>query len=156
VPETNRYRTRYSKLDWPRMDKNGRMSTDVGIKFNKIQHRRHHGPSMILYSQTATLADALMGSIVELPFACKLLTVMGTVQTAPSGDFTFDILEDANSIFHATSVPIILSGETTGPERRPDRRSFQKGTQLQVEVLVANGAVGPLHVAFCIVPGYED
>jgi hypothetical protein len=146
-----RYRSRFSRLDIPNM-----REAVVGVRFNKAQHRRHHGPSMLLYSQTATLADALVGSFLYVPFACKILTIKGTVQEAPSGDFAFDVLEDSQTIFHTSPGPVILSGETEGQEARPDRRSFQRGTKLYVTVTTFNGAIGPLHVVWSVEPGYHN
>lgn len=112
---------------------------------------------MLVYSQTATLANGLTGSFIYLPVPCRILTVVGTVQTAPAvTDFVFDIQFDGQTIFHTSPGPRILVGDVTGHEARPDRRSFQGGTKLQVVVTTASGATGPLHVVAAVEPGYNN
>lgn len=147
-----RYRSRFSRLDIPNMH-----DAIVGVRFNKAQHRRHHGPSMLMYTSVPTLVAATAGSFLYVPFACKVLTVKGTVQVAPSGgDFDFDVLEDGQTVFHTSPVPKVLSGEVEGQEARPDRRSFQRGTKLYVKTGTLHGAGGPLVVVWCVEPGYHN
>jgi hypothetical protein len=146
-----RYRSRFSRLDIPNMH-----DAVLGVRFNKQQHRRHHGPSMLLYTSVPTLV-VTAGSFLFMPFACKILTIKGTVQTAPAAtDFVFDVLEDGQTIFHTGTAPKVLVGETEGQEARPDRRSFQLGTKLYVQVTTISAAGGPLIVTFCVEPGYHN
>lgn len=119
-------------------------------EFDVVSHSLAHEPKVFLWTSKKTLTTV---SGVKLPPLRPGLIVnaRASVQTAPSGNLTWDILKNGVSIFQ--TKPTILSGETVS-EETPwiDNGEIVKDDTLQVQITTVNGAGGPMVVELHVAP----
>ena len=118
--------------------------------FNLPAHGLAHDPKTVLWTSKKTLTTV---SGVKLPPLRPgiIVNVRASVQTAPTGTLTWDILKNGTSIF--ASKPTILTGETIS-EETPwiDNGEIVKDDTLQVQITTVNGAGGPMVVELEVSP----
>lgn len=155
--KSRRYRSRLFQADISEILSTRRRRRDfhTASALNFSAHRRHHTPRALIHTSKTTLVTTAQ-SAFKLPFSAKLIRISTNVQTAPSGDLTYDVLADGNTIFHTSAKPTIPSGQVNGGPSLPDRISFPAGTSFYVQITTINSAVGPMVTVFEFEPEFHD
>jgi hypothetical protein len=142
MPKSSRDRSRLMQVDL------AGYFTRPGPPTNVSVHSYLHRDKKLHYTSKATL-DTNAGGPLYPPYSGALKWVSASVDGAPTtGNLTYDVLLNGNSVFETAAKPTIPQGQKWGYTAVPLAPHFSRDNRdyIQVQVTAINGATGPIRV----------